>query len=874
VVAQRLVTGARGLTEEEARARLARHGPNRLDEQPPTPRIVVLSRQFRSPLIFILLTAVVVTLLLGEHLDAAVIAVVLSLNAVIGFTQERRAESAVRALMKLVVPTARVVRGGRDWEISSRDVVPGDLLVLEPGTRVPADVRLTAANGLQVDESLLTGESAPVTKHVDPVTETAALADRSCMAYTGSIVTVGRGSGLVVATGSRTELGRIAGMMRVEQPPPTPLQERMDRFGKVVGVAVAMAASAAFVSGIILGESAHGMFLVAVALAVSAVPEGLPVAVTITLAVGVARMARRHAVIRRLAAVETLGSTTVIGSDKTGTLTENRMTVEAIWTAGHHYAYTGTAPYGGFVEGDEPAVFDDRSTLHLTLLAGVLTNDAEAYRRDGGVVTTGDPTEVAMLTAAMSADIEPEEARIAYPMHAAIPFDPSRRYSASIRTRHGRPTVFAKGSPERIVDMCTHMLTDDGVAPLERALALEAAHELAGRGLRVLALAYRPIEHPPQMLEEPSGLVLVGLQGMMDPPRAGVREAVASCRGAGIRVLMITGDHAATAAAIAGQVGITDGGVLTGAQLDSLDEAQFRARTRDTSVFARVSPEQKLRIVETLRQDGEVVAVTGDGVNDAPALKAAQIGVAMGRGGTDVAREAAEMVLTDDDFVSITAAVEEGRVTFDNIRKVAFFLVSTGAAEVSVILTAVWLRWPLVFLPAQLLWLNLVTNGLQDVALAFEPGERGILMRPPRGPHEGVLSRTLWERTVLAGLVMGAGTLVMFRWELHSTGSLTEARTVALSTMVLFQVFQAGNARSERVSLLHLRPWSNPFLFVATAAALALHVAALYLAPTQYVLRVEPVDAAAWLRIVAVATTIVAAVEVHKALRRSRHSEP
>jgi Ca2+-transporting ATPase len=565
-----------------------------------------------------------------------------------------------------------------------------------------------------------------------------------------------------------------------------------------------------------------------------------------------------------------LGSTTVVGSDKTGTLTENRMTVQAVWTVGHHYRFAGSGPGGSFVEEDEVIALDDRSALHLALLGGVLASDATAVRRDGAVVATGDPTEVAMLMAAMGAGIEPDEARTAYPLFAEIPFDPGRRYSATVRARRSDHIVFAKGAPERIVRMCTRMLTDRGVVPLDPAAVADAAAALAADGLRVLAVAYRTQERTPHgsALDDPSDLVFAGLQGMMDPPRPGVREAIAACHEAGIRVVMITGDHAATAGAIARRLGIGGEGVVTGTELDRLDGDQLRAAARRASVFARVSPEQKLRIVTALQGDGEIVAVTGDGVNDAPALKAAQIGIAMGRGGTDVAREAAEMVLADDNFVSIAAAVEEGRVTFDNIRKVTFFLVSTGAASVAAILVAVWLGWPLVLLPAQLLWLNLVTNGFQDVALAFEPGEPGVLRRRPRPPGEGILSRVMWERTLLAGVVLAAGTLAMFRWALERTGSLPRAQTVALTTMVMFQVFQAGNARSETTSVLRMRPWSNPFLFVATAAALAVHVAALYLPPTQYVLRVVPIEPATWLRILAVATSIIVAMEAHKALRR------
>jgi magnesium-transporting ATPase (P-type) len=862
-----------GLPSAEVAPRLAHHGPNRLEDAPPPGLVTVFVGQFRSPLIYILLAAAVVTLLLGHLVDAAVIAAVLTLNAVIGATQERKAESAVRALMQLAVPRARVVRDGREWEVPSEELVPGDLVLLEPGTRVPADLRLVSDNALHIDESLLTGESLPVRKRSGTVAEEAPLADRRTMAYTGAVVTSGRGRGLVVATGARTELGAIADMIRDEATGETPLQHRMTRFARVIGLAVGVSAAVAFLSGIALGEDIGDMFLVAVALAVAAVPEGLPVVFTITLALGVRRMARRNAIVRRLPAVETLGSTTVIGSDKTGTLTENRMTVQEVWTAGHHIELSGTGADARLAPTADPDG-TVRWALHQTLLAGVLTNEAEAYRAGDGFEATGDPTEAALLVAGMLAGIEPDDARDEHPVFAEIPFESERRYSATVRTEaDGGHVVYLKGAPERVLEMCSRMITPAGVVPVDPDQVRAAADAMAARGLRVLAMANHRLPTPlrgPDDLDEPEGLVFCGLQGMLDPPRAGVREAIAACHEAGIRVVMITGDHATTAHAIATELGIAagDAEVLTGVEMARLDDATLLERLPAVSVYARVSPEDKLRIVRGLERLGHVVAVTGDGVNDAPALKAAAIGVAMGRGGTDVARQAADMVLGDDNFVSVQAAVEEGRITFDNVRKVTFFLVSTGAATIVAILGAVWMGWPLLMLPAQLLWLNLVTKGIQDVALAFEPGEPGIRRRPPRAREEGVLSRLLWERTALTALVMGVGTMVLFRWELDRTDSVQLAQTVALTAMVVFSAFHVGNARSETASLLRMSPWSNPFLLVGTVVALALHGAALYLPPTQWVLRVEPIDLAAWTRIVVVSASILVVIEAEKWLRR------
>jgi Ca2+-transporting ATPase len=870
-----LDTSPRGLARPEVAVRLERHGPNQLEEAPPPSVWALLLHQFTSPLIYILLLATLITLVLREFADAIVIAAVLALNAVIGFLQERKAEMSVRALMHLVAPHARVIREGREWDVESRELVPGDLVLLESGGRVPADLRLVSATTLLVDESLFTGESVPVVKTTAPLDrEDLVVGDRTNMAYAGSVVASGRGRGYVVASGNATELGAIAHQVRTGERAETPLQHRMTRFAHVVGLVVVVAAAGAFALGVARGESMADMFIMAVALAVSAIPEGLPVVFTITLALSVRRMARRNAIIRRLPAVETLGSTTVIGSDKTGTLTENRMTVQRIWAGGRAVTLRGGGPRaaGVALEDGRTVTPAEDEPLRLTLLAGVLTNEAAIASAGEEYETQGDPTEAALLVAAARLGLDPAEARARYAVHAEIPFEPERQYSASVRGHAGEHVVFVKGAPERVLAMCTRMLTAEGDVDLDQTVVLETARELASDGLRILGMAIGARTRPPapDRLEEPAGLTFVGLQGSMDPPRAGVREAIAGCRESGIRVVMITGDHAATARAIGEQLGIgsREAPVLTGVELEAMDDAALQARVAEVAIYARVAPEHKLRVVRALQRHGEVVVVTGDGVNDAPALKAAEIGIAMGKSGTDVAREAADMVLADDNFASIYAAVEEGRITFDNLRKVTFFLISTGAAEVLAILTTLVVQWPLPFLPAQILWLNLVTNGLQDVALAFEPGEPGVLQRPPRRKDEGVISRLLWERTLVAGLVMAAGTLLLFWWELQESGQIGRAQTVALTTMVLFQVFHVGNCRSERRSVFALSPWSNPFLFAATAAALLVHVAALYLPPTQFLLRVEPLDAGAWIRMALVASTILIAIEAHKLVRR------
>jgi calcium-translocating P-type ATPase len=866
-VEQRLQTGPRGLAADEAERRLRRQGPNRLHEAPPTHPLVIVAHQFRSPLIYILLVAAVITVAIEHYVDAVVITAVLLLNAVIGFAQEHQAERSVRALMQFLSPRATVIRDGRPLEIESVELVAGDYVSLATGQRVPADIRLVQAVALAVDNSLLTGESDVVSRSTEPLPLSTGLADRHDMAYMGTVVARGRGYGYVVATGTQTELGRIAEVVQRAKDPPTPLEQRMSRFARVVGASVALSAGLAILIGVAIGQPLADMFLVGVALAVSAVPEGLPIVLTIALSRGVRRMAQRRAIIRRLPAVETIGSATVVGSDKTGTLTENKMTVLEIWSGGrlHHLGDRG-----------DPARVHRHSPLGMTLLTGVLTNEAMLHVEDGRFEVHGDPTEAALLVSAARLGLDPAALRADHVLIDELPFEPERRYTASICDDSGSRRLYVKGAPERVVAMCATMLTDHGPVPVQPQLVQAAANDMASHSLRVLAMAYRPINGSPatneQSMHHPQRLTFLGLQGMMDPPRAGAAEAIAGCSSAGVRVMMITGDHSSTALAIGRRLGIagSTAGVVGGQDLDALSDTDLVSVAAEASIYARVSPEQKLRIVRALQQRGEVVAVTGDGVNDAPALKAAEIGIAMGQSGTDVAREAADMVLADDDFASIFGAIQEGRVAFDNVRKTTFFLISTGAAEIVVILTALLAGWPLPFLPAQILWLNLVTNGLQDVALAFEPGEEEVLRRSPRPPSEGVLSRALWERTAVAGLVMAAGTLFMFDWTLRQAGSLAVAQTVALTTMVVFQAYQALNARSETRSVLRMNPLSNRFLLVAVVGSMAVHIAALYLPITQFVLRVEPIPAESWLAVVVLPLTLVAAMELHKLVVRRR----
>lgn len=867
-VAHFLNTSPNGLSPQEAQARLKHYGENVLEEATPISIFQLILHQFQSPLIYILLVAALVTLWMGDYIDSAVIAGVLLLNATVGFIQEYKAERSVRALKRLTEPRAHVVRDGVEKVIESRLLVPGDVVILESGVRVPADIRLFSATALQVDESLLTGESVPVLKQTAPVPESTPLADRVNMVYAGSVVTTGRGRGYVVATGKRTELGKIAESLREQETPETPLQRRMRQFANILGVAIGISCALIFALGLALGNSPLHMFKVVVGIAVAAIPEGLPIVLTITLALSVNRMARRNALVRHLPAVETLGSTTVIGSDKTGTLTLNRMTVQEYWVAGEVFRMDSLTE----------AVHDNQDDSHpfiLALLTGVLTNEADVCETEAGYEIHGDPTEAALLMAALQAGLHHHAVRAAHPVVGEIPFEPDLQYSASVRQRGDEQWVFVKGAPERVFRMAHAWLTPEGEKPFDppaRELVQAQARAMAQRGLRVLALAYRRLPQPLDPAEgvpEPSELVLIGLVGMIDPPRPGVREAIQDCHRAGIRVLMITGDHAETARAIAHELGIAnrDAPVLTGVDLQQTDDTSLREQVKHVNVFARVTPEQKLRIVRALRANGEVVAVTGDGVNDAPALKAADVGIAMGRSGTDVAREAADIVLADDNFVSIRNAVEEGRIAFDNVRNATFFLLSTGMGSILLFFMTMLTGLPVPMLAAQLLWLNLVTNGLQDVALAFEPGDRSVLLRKPRPPHEGIISPLLWERTVIVGTLIAVATFWLFQQEYARTGNLTYAQTVALTTMVLFQNFHVGNCRSEHRSAFLLSPLRNPFLLLAAISALTVHALALYLPLTQFVLRVEPISLDAWVRIALVALSVVAVVEIHKWVR-------
>jgi Ca2+-transporting ATPase len=867
-----LQTSEKGLSQAEARQRLQKYGPNALPEEEGVSRLKLVLHQFTSPLIYILLAAAAVTTILGDTIDSGVIVAILILNAIIGFIQENKAETSVRALKSMVVSRARVLREGREKEVVTEDLVPGDVVLLTSGIRVPADLRLIQTLELKAEEAALTGESIPVEKVTKPIPEeNLTPGDQKNMAFMGTIIVSGRGKGIVVETGARTVLGQIAREVKELSVTQTPLQQKIGKFGRFIGFLVLGSAIAIAAVGISLGMSVIEIFKIVVAASVATVPEGLPIVVTVTMAIGISRMAKRNAIIRKLPAVETLGSTTVICSDKTGTLTKNEMTVKVIYDGRHACEVTGSGydPKGEILHEWEYTDPDVREGLLRVVRIGLLCNESNIYEEDGQFKVDGDPTEGALIVSAMKAGLRPEEEKRRYPQKSIIPFESERGFMATLHEHDTRKFIFAKGAPEKILDMCSPSVR----GTLDRVKTLETAEHFAQDGMRVLAMAYKEVPSDFGELTHDTlgaGLILAGMQGMIDPPRPEALDAVKGCREAGIRVAMITGDHAVTASAIGRGMGITSGSAeaLTGRELETMSDDDLFRKVREVSVFARVSPQHKLRIVKQLMNQGEVVAVTGDGVNDAPALKAAHLGVAMGKTGTDVAREAADMVVTDDNFATIFHAVEEGRIVFDNIRKVVLFLIPTGFAAIVSILLSMVIGVPIPYVAAQLLWINLVTNGLQDVALAFEPGEKDIIKRKPRSPKEGILSRLMFERSVLVGLLISAGVIYNFTNALDDGDSLDRARTVAVTTMVFFQFFQAWNSRSELRSVFTINPLSNPFLFYSMVAAILAQIAVIYVPALQWVFRTEPLSGAEWVRIVLVALTVVVAVEVDKAIRR------
>jgi len=853
----------RGLPAAEVAARRARAGWNRIEEGPRRGPLRMLLDQLGDFMVLVLLAAAVVAGALGEPQDAIAIAVILTLNAVLGFVQEYRAERAVLALKALVAPHARVRRDGGAIVVAGEELVPGDVVLLEAGSAVPADLRLVEAVQLRVDEAALTGESQPVEKQTGALAdEHVPIGDRTSLAYKGTLVTYGRGVGIVVATGMRTELGTVAALLGDDRESTTPLQRRLARFGRRLALAVLALCAVIFVTGLLRGEEPLLMLMTAVSLAVAAIPEALPAVVTVALAFGARKMVRASALIRRLPAVETLGSVTYVCSDKTGTLTENRLRAEAFWvdgsaTAALPEAAAATAPWA------------------LLLNALALSNDAAPAGDGDG---TGDPTEVALLVAAARAGCAKRELEARLPRVAEIAFSSER---ARMTTVHddgaGRVVVFTKGAPEQVLPVCVRRQAVSGAAALDAAAVLAEAAAMAARGLRVLAFACREID---TVSAEPTAddlerdMSFVGLVGLIDPPRAGAARAVELCRSAGIHVVMITGDHHATARTVAARIGILDereasgdaGRVVSGPELARMPAAVLHDRVADVRVYARVAPEQKIQIVAALQARGELVAMTGDGVNDAPALERADIGVAMGRGGTDVAREAADMVLLDDDFASIVAAVREGRRIYDNIKKFVKYTLTSNAGEIWAIFLAPLVGLPIPLLPIHILWVNLVTDGLPGLALTLEPAERDVMRRPPRPPGESVFAHGLWQHALWVGLLLGGVTLGTQAWAIGSGSA--HWQTMTFTVLTLSQMGHVLAVRSERDSLLAQGLWSNRGLLGAVVLTFALQCATIYVPALQQVFATQPLSALELLACVLLSGVVFVAVEIEKWLVR------
>lgn len=866
-----------GLTADEAERRLEQYGPNRL---PKTKRANAITRfllQFNNLLIYVLIGAGVLAAAIGHVTDAAVIAAVVVANAIIGYIQEGRAEQALDAIRGMIDPHASVLREGRRITITAEKVTPGDLVLLEAGDRVAADLRLVKANNLRIDEAALTGESVPVDKGLAPVKSDAPLGDRFSMAFSGTFVAAGQGIGIAVATGEKTELGRISGMIGAVEKLTTPLVRQMDGFARQVTVVVLAVSAFVFLyAASVAHYDAAYAFMVMIGLAVAAIPEGLPAVMTITLAVGVQRMASRNAIIRRLNAVETLGAVSIICSDKTGTLTRNEMTVRAAVTALAHVEVEGAGyePKGRFIAEGGPIDVAAYPALEELSLAGVLCNDANLTERDGTWRVDGDPMEGALLSFAIKAGHDVAAARERFSRLDAVPFDARHRYMATLNAGDELPpVVYVKGAPERIIDMCDRVKTREGEGALDAAFWRGQIDALAAEGQRVIGLACREMPQGTQTISQADvkqGLTFLGLVALIDPPRPEALQAIAECRAAGISVKMITGDHAATAQAIAGQLGLSDQvRTVTGGELDALDDARFAEEARAANVFARTSPEHKLRLVEALQADGSVIAMTGDGVNDAPALKRADVGVAMGDKGTEAAKEASEMVLADDNFASIVAAVREGRTVYDNLTKVIAWTLPTNGGEAFTIILALIFGLTLPVTPVQILWINMVTTVALGLTLAFEPAEPGVMKRPPRKAGLRLLSGRLLWRVLFVSVLMVAGTLGIYTFATAQGASLETARTMVVNALVVMEIFYLFSVRYVHgTSLTWQGVLGTRAVLIGVAAVTTAQFIFTYLPFMQTVFGAQALSLAQGLVVVGVGVALLFVVEIEKRVAR------
>jgi Ca2+-transporting ATPase len=859
-----------GLTSSEARKRLERYGPNELQEARRISPWQILLEQFKNVLIIILLIATVISFFLGHGLESVVIAVIVLFAVLLGFVQEYRAERAIEALRQMTAPTATVMRDGEEVRIPARDLVPGDVILLSTGDRIPADARLIEAINLQVEESALTGESVPVEKHVHPLGyDNLPLGDRRNMVYAGTSVTYGRGRALVVATGMQTEFGKIARMLQTVETVRTPLQENLDRVGNVLARAAFVVVGLIVALGLLRGQPVIDMLIFGIALAVAVVPEALPAVVTISLAIGVQKMAKRNALIRRLPAVETLGSTSVICTDKTGTLTKNEMTVRTVFTAGQSFAISGAgyAPEGEFFLEDRPVAPPE--PLLLTLKAAALASDARLLKKEeGSWAIKGDPTEGALIVAAAKAGLSKDALDAENPRIHEIPFSSETKRMTTLHQTAEGATAYAKGAPEVILEGCDFVLSANGVQLLDdagREQIMHQAQDMASQALRVLGVAFKPDATPDNAA---TGMTFLGLIGMIDPPRPEARDAIATCVQAGIRPVMITGDHPLTAQAIARDLGLLDGGrIVAGVELEAMSDEQLKRQVQNISVYARVSPAHKLRVVTAWQANGHIVAMTGDGVNDAPALKRADIGVAMGITGTDVTKEAAAMTLTDDNFASIVAAVEEGRGVFSNIKKYLMYLLSSNIGEIGLMAGATLLGLPLPLSAVQILYVNLATDGLPALALAVDPPEEDLMKRKPRNPRIGIFTRPVVTLMALGGVWSALVNLGLFIWALNSGRGLEQAMTMTFVSLVLIQFFKAYNFRSDRHSVLR-RPFANKWLNLAIIWELVLLALIVYLPFLHDAFGTYALAPTDWLIVAGLAVTVVPVLELAKWMER------
>lgn len=870
---------ADGLHPEEAARRLACFGFNEVCAAACRPAWLRFLLQFHQALVYLLLAAVVVSALLGEWVDAAVIFGVVVVNAIVGFLQESKAEDAIGALAEMVITEATVRRSGERLQIPSREVVPGDLVILKSGDQVPADLYLLEARNLQLEEAALTGESQPVTKQTAVLPDETVLAERLNLAFTGTHVTRGTGMGLVFATAAGTEMGRIAGLIDQAEDLKTPLTRKISRFSGYLLYAIIGLAAVTFLIGTLRGDDWRSSFMASVALAVAAIPEGLPAALTVTLAIGVSRMARRRVIIRKLPAVETLGGTTVICSDKTGTLTQNQMTVQEIFAGGrlYHVSGSGYESEGRIHHREESVVVGENAALIETLGAGLLCNDSRIVRDEEGVAKIqGDPTEAALIVSARKAGISEDELSERLPRVESIPFESGYNYMATLHGESGEPKmIYIKGAMETLAESCAYQLDEEGLrVPFEKEEIKSLADGMASRGLRVLAFARRemPVEHRELERDHVTAeLTFLGLQGKLDPPRPEAIDAVAKCKSAGIDVKMVTGDHLLTARAVAGQMGLvnSDGGqAMTGAEIEKLEGVALAEAAQRTTVFARVTPEEKLRLVKSLQSLGHVVAMTGDGVNDAPALKQADIGIAMGITGTDVSISTADMVITDDNFASIEAAVEEGRGVFDNLTKFIVWTLPTNFGEGLVVMFAILAGTVLPILPVQILWINMSTALLLGMMLVFEPKERNMMKRRPRDPNEPLLTRSLQLRILLVSLMMLAGCFLLFGWERERGSSLDVARTVAVNVFVIVEMFYLFNCRSFTRTMFSIGLFSNPWLILGSVVMLGLQLLFTYVPFMNLVFQSAPISGRSWAGIFAVGLAVYLTIGAVKMLDR------